>query len=174
MKELAKQRLSNKVSKIRIVGSVGSGKTTLARNLSQNKGITMYSLDDVMWTRFPEGDRRSSEEELNAKLEGIFDQSTWIIEGTHLGWSMKTFDEADMIIFLNPKLPVRIYRITRRFLLQKKGIEPANYVPSWRMYGRMFKWTYQYETIYKKQVRAIIENSSKRAIEILDGTELGV
>lgn len=41
------------------------------------------------------------------------------------------------------------------------------------MYSRMFKWTYQYETIYKKQVRAILKNS-KNAIEIRDGSELGV
>lgn len=73
---------------------------------------------------------------------------------------------------MNPSLPLRIYRISRRFIQQKRGIEHASYTPTWKIYSRMFKWTYQYETI-KKQVRAILKNS-KNAIEIRDGSELGV
>lgn len=160
--------------KIRIVGSVGSGKTTLARKLALQKGIAMHSLDDVVWTRTAVGDIRNSDEERDSKLKMILSEPSWIIEGAHLGWSLKTFDEADQMIFLHPSLPVRIYRISRRFLLQKRGVEFASYAPTWRMYSRMFKWTYQYETIYKKQVRAIIKNSSINAIEIRDGKELGV
>jgi adenylate kinase family enzyme len=161
-------------NKIRIVGSVGSGKTTLARKLALQYGIVMHSLDDVVWSRSSEGDIRSSDEQRDAKLDTILRQPTWILEGAHLGWSMKTFEEADQIIFLHPPLPVRLYRVSRRFILQKRGIEHAGYTPTWRMYGRMFKWTYQYETKYKKQVREIIKNSPKDAIEIRDGKELGV
>lgn len=161
-------------NKIRIVGSVGSGKTTLARKLALQNGIDMYSLDDVVWTRNSEGDLRNSDEQRDAILDDILRQSTWIIEGSHLGWSMKTFEEADQILFLHPSLPVRIYRISHRFLQQKRGFEQASYTPTWRMFGRMFKWTYQYETIYKKQVRDIIKNSTENAIEIRDGKELGV
>ncbi len=161
-------------NKIRIVGSVGSGKTTLARKLALQKGIDMYSLDDVVWSRSSEGDLRNSDEQRDAILDDILLQSTWIIEGSHLGWSMKTFEEADQILFLHPSLPVRIYRFSRRFMRQKRGIEQAGYIPTWRIYSRMFKWTYQYETIYKKQVRDIIKNSPENAIEIRDGKELGV
>jgi len=162
------------VNKIRIVGPVGSGKTTLARNLSRQNRIPMYSLDEVVWTRSSGEDIRNSIEDRDSKLQEILKQSSWIIEGAHLGWSMKTFEEADRIIFLNPALPVRIYRITRRFILQKRGIEKSSYSPTWRIYGRMFKWTYQYETIFKKQVREILSTSQKEAIEIHDGSEVGV
>lgn len=162
------------VNRIRIVGSVGSGKTTLARKLALQNGFDMYSLDDVVWTRNSEGDVRNSDELRDALLDDILLQPTWIIEGSHLGWSMKTFEEADQILFLHPSLPVRIYRISHRFLQQKRGIEQASYTPTWRMFGRMFKWTYQYETLYKKQVRDMIKNSPKNAIEIRDGKEVGV
>ena len=162
------------VNKIRIVGSVGSGKTTLARKLALQKGFDMYSLDDVVWTRNSEGDLRNSDEQRDARLDEILLQSTWIIEGSHLGWSKKTFEQADQIVFLHPSFPVRIYRISNRFFKQKRGFEEASYTPTWRMFGRMFKWTYQYETIYKKQVRDIIRNSTEKAIEIRDSKELGV
>lgn len=161
-------------SKIRIVGPVGSGKTTLARKLARQKGIPMYSLDDVVWTRNSDGDIRNSEGERDSQLETILDQPAWIIEGAHLGWSMKTFDEADQILFLNPSVPVRIYRFTRRFILQKRGTEKSSYTPTWRIYRLMFKWTYHYETIFKKQVRMILKTSNKEAKEIRDGSEVGV
>jgi len=162
------------VNKIRIVGPVGSGKTTLARRMASKKGIAMHSLDEVVWTRTAGGDIRNSEEERDAKLHAILDQPSWILEGAHLGWSMKTFDEADQIIFLNPGVLVRIYRITRRFILQRKGIEECSYTPTWRIFRMMFKWTYQYETIFKKQVREIMSTSQREAIEIPDGSQIGV
>ncbi len=161
-------------NKIRIVGSVGSGKTTLARKLALQKGIDMYSLDDVVWSRGTEGDLRNSDEQRDAVLVDILLQPRWIIEGSHLGWSLKTFEEADQIIFLHPSLPIRIYRISSRFIRQKRGIEQAGYNPTWLIFSRMFKWTYQYETIYKKQVRDILKKSPENAIEIRDGKELGV
>lgn len=161
------------VNKIRIVGSVGSGKTTLARKLALQKGIDMYSLDDVVWSRSSEGDSRNSDEQRDEILGHILLKPSWIIEGSHLGWSMKTFEEADQIIFLHPSLPIRIYRISSRFFKQKRGIEVSSYTPTWRMFGQMFKWTYQYETIYKIQVRDILKKSPENAIEIRDGKELG-
>ncbi|WP_084544125.1 DNA topology modulation protein FlaR [Paenisporosarcina indica] len=162
------------MNKIRIIGPVGSGKTTLAKKLSRQKGIPMYSLDEVVWTRSFGEDLRNTEEVRNAKLDSILSQPSWIIEGAHLGWSMKTFDQADQILFLNPKIYVRVYRITRRFILQKRGIEKSSYTPTWLIYSRMFKWTYQYETIYKKQVRVILKASNIEAKEIRNGSEVGV
>lgn len=46
--------------KIHIIGSVGSGKTTLARTLSSHLNIPFYELDNVVWKRFQSGDVRRS------------------------------------------------------------------------------------------------------------------
>ena len=161
------------VNKIRIVGPVGSGKSTLARKMSQALDIPMFTLDNMVWSRGPDGDIRNSNEARDAALELVVQQSAWIIEGTHLGWADKSFEKADQIIFLNPLVPVRVYRFSKRFFHQKRGSESSSYQPTWKMYGRMFKWTYQYEVIYKHQVRAILHNSTKETIEITDGKELG-
>jgi shikimate kinase len=39
-------------NKIHIIGSVRSGKTTLARTLSSKLKIPFYELDNVVWKRF--------------------------------------------------------------------------------------------------------------------------
>lgn len=160
------------IRKIRIVGPVGSGKSTLARKISQDLNIPMFTLDDMVWSRGSGGDIRNSDEARDLALNSVIQQSTWIIEGTHLGWSDRSFDEAEQILFLNPSVLTRVYRFSRRFIQQKRGVEFSSYLPTWRMYGRMFKWTYQYEMIYKHQVREIMQNFTRDAIEIRDGKEL--
>ena len=162
------------VRKIRIVGPVGSGKSTLARKMSQELNIPMFTLDDMVWSRGANGDIRNSDEARDLALNSVIQQSAWIIEGTHLGWSDQSFYEAEQILFLNPSVFTRIYRFSRRFIQQKRGIESSSYIPTWKMYRRMFKWTYQYEMVYKHQVRKIMENSQRDSLEIRDGKEVGV
>lgn len=44
------------ILKIDIVGSVASGKTTLARKISKEFNIPHYEKDNVVWKRTPSGD----------------------------------------------------------------------------------------------------------------------
>ncbi|WP_346725815.1 hypothetical protein [Alteribacter keqinensis] len=43
--------------KIHIIGSVRSGKTTLAKKLAKKTGIPHFELDNVVWERHQSGDR---------------------------------------------------------------------------------------------------------------------
>lgn len=49
--------------KIDIIGSVASGKTTLAKHLSEKFKIPYYQKDNIVWERTPAGDRKRSTEE---------------------------------------------------------------------------------------------------------------
>ncbi|MBU8690545.1 hypothetical protein KM918_24925 [Priestia megaterium] len=57
--------------KIHIVGSVGSGKTTFARLLAHRLKLPHYELDNVMWERTQEGDKRRSEADRIQALCGL-------------------------------------------------------------------------------------------------------
>ncbi|KLI02974.1 DNA topology modulation protein FlaR [Sporolactobacillus inulinus CASD] len=132
-------------NRIHIIGSVGSGKTTLARSLS-NDELPYYELDNVVWKRTPSGDLRRSTEERDHYLEQIVRSKRWIIEGAHAQhWVNKSFEAADLIIFLDPPYFVRIYRITKRFIRQKLGIEAANYTASLKIFKKMFEWNRTFE-----------------------------
>ena len=57
--------------KIRIIGSVGSGKTTLAKELSLKLNIPYYEIDNVVWIRRKSGDIRRTDEEREEYLNAI-------------------------------------------------------------------------------------------------------
>jgi adenylate kinase family enzyme len=98
--------------KIHIIGSVGSGKTTLARNLSNKLSIPYYELDNVVWKRHKPRDIKRTNEERDQLLSTIVHSNTWIIEDAHYNeWVFQSFNNADLIVFLDTENFKRKYRI---------------------------------------------------------------
>ncbi|MGM0890791.1 MAG: AAA family ATPase [Bacillota bacterium] len=137
-------------NKIHIIGSVGSGKTTLARELSSKLNIPHYELDNVIWKRYESGDIRRTEEEREEYFNTIIHSETWIVEGVHNEeWVSNSFCNAELIIFLDTNYSVRTYRIIKRFILQKFGLERSNYKPTLNIFFKMFKWNRYFEEVGK-------------------------
>ncbi|WP_407272861.1 DNA topology modulation protein FlaR [Radiobacillus sp. PE A8.2] len=140
-------------NKIHIIGSVASGKTTLAKNLSSRYNVPYYELDNVVWKRNKTGDIRRTEKERETILRTIINSDTWIIEGVHNGdWVKSSFEHAQMIIFLDTRYTIRIYRIIKRFVLQILRLERSNYRPTFRIFIKMFKWNNYFEIVSKPAV----------------------
>ena len=136
--------------KIHIIGSVGSGKTTLARELSSKLDIPYYELDNVVWIRKKSGDIRRTEQERKEYLNSIIQSESWIIEGVHNeDWVSNSFHNADMIVFLDTRYSIRTYRIIKRFIKQKLRLEKSNYKPTFKMFIKMFKWNRYFENVGK-------------------------
>ncbi|SHF66355.1 AAA family ATPase [Ornithinibacillus halophilus] len=136
--------------KIHIIGSVGSGKTTLAKELSSKLEMPYYELDNVVWIRNKSGDIRRTEQEREDYLNSIIQSESWIIEGVHNeDWVSNCFHSADLIIFLDTKYSIRTYRIIKRFLKQKLRLEKSNYKPTIEIFLKMFKWNRYFENIGK-------------------------
>lgn len=138
------------LKKIRIIGSVGSGKTTLAKELSSKLKIPYYEIDNVVWIRWKSGDIRRTAEERDEYLYSIIHSEAWIIEGVHNeDWLANSFHKAELIIFLNTKYSTRTYRIIKRFVLQKLRLEQSNYKPTMEIFLKMFKWNRHFEEVGK-------------------------
>lgn len=167
--------------KIHIIGSVGSGKTTLAKELSVILNIAHYELDNVVWKRSVEGDNRRSDKKKRGILKDIIDSDGWIIEGAHTNdWIEDSLLNAELIIFLEPAYGIRNIRIIKRFLRQKLRIETANYTPSFRIFLSMFKWNRYFERTAKPYIfdrfsvyahKMIIAESISDVIEYLTFTK---
>jgi len=144
-------RLNNKFPRrIHIIGSVGSGKTTLAKELSTKFNIPHYELDNVVWIRKEAGDIRRTEQEKIDHLKAIIRTENWIIEGVHYeDWVAQSLHHADFIIFLDTNYFIHIYRIIKRFILQKLGLEKSNYKPTFAIFINLLKWNRRFEEIVK-------------------------
>jgi len=103
--------------KIHIIGSVGSGKTTLARRISNWLQLPHYEVDNIVWQRMQTQAGKVSirrvEAERNQCLKGIVHSDAWILEGTHYTWIVRSFEQADLIIFIDTPYTIRTWRIVK-------------------------------------------------------------
>ncbi|GAA0315438.1 AAA family ATPase [Bacillus carboniphilus] len=159
------------MNKVHIIGSVGSGKTTLAKKLSKKLDIPYYELDNVVWTRTPNGDIRNSPERRDTILNDIVKTDQWIIEGVHHKWIMPSFKEADLIIFLDTPYSKRIYRIIKRFFLQRLKMESSHYKPTFEIFFKMFKWNRSFEMESKPDILLMLEEYQRKLL-VLQNNDL--
>ncbi|GAA3413366.1 AAA family ATPase [Paenibacillus hodogayensis] len=159
--------------KIHIIGSVGSGKTTLARNLSMKMKIPHYELDNVVWKRSKPSDTKRTDEERDQILSKMVQSDAWIIEGAHYNdWVIPSFNHADVILFLDTDYSKRKYRIVRRFILQLLKIEKSNYKPSFKIFRNMFIWNDHFERRIKPKLLEKLRLYDSKAITLKDNIEI--
>lgn len=144
--------------RIHIIGSVASGKSTLARKLSDDMNIAYYELDNIMWERREKGDRRRSEEERTAILHSIVYQESWIVEGVHhQEWMRESLEQSDLIILLDTPKQKRTFRIIKRFIEEKAGIKKGNYKQTLHMLMKMFEWSRRFENEEKETILRLLK-----------------
>ncbi|GAB1364231.1 ATPase AAA [Rhodobacter sp.] len=94
-----------------IIGQPGSGKSTLARALGRLTGLPVVHIDHIHWQSGwierprPEKTRACHEVEARA---------AWIFEGGHSGDRPNRLARADMLIWLDLPVGLRLWRVIRR------------------------------------------------------------
>ncbi|GGI16257.1 DNA topology modulation protein FlaR [Gottfriedia solisilvae] len=164
--------MKNKPKRIHIIGSVGSGKTTLAKNISNILSIPYYELDNIVWKRTSNGDIRNSMDDRDAIFQNIIGQDYWIVEGVHYEWVKKSFELADMILLLDVSKKKRKYRILKRFILQRLNIEKANYKPTLKMLRKMYKWNHNFELLYKPDILNMLKQYNHKVYLLKDNKDI--
>lgn len=136
--------------RIYIVGSVASGKTTLAKKLSKILGIKCIDLDGIVHikdkTNKEWGNIRRTDEEINLLFKSIIMKPHWVIEDAGRKMFSEGMEAADIIIHLKTNIFVRRMRVINRFFKQKLGMEDCLYTPSIHMLKFMFMALSNYET----------------------------
>lgn len=130
--------------KIIIIGSVGSGKTTLAKKLSKKYNIPYYEIDCIVHDDNNNGKKRTEAEQYNI-INDINKNDNWIIEGTLREHLYYLLDFSDKIILVDTPLYKRKIRIFTRYIKQKLHKEKCNYIPNKELLKQMYKWTNDFE-----------------------------
>ena len=139
--------------KVLIIGIVASGKTTLAKRLSNENNIQYYEIDSIVYDDFNK--RKRSNDEQQQIIKQINKNDSWIIEGTLRKNLYNLLDDATMIIYIDIPVGIRRRRILIRYLKQKIGLEKCNYKPTFEMLKMMYLWTRDFEDnkkIFEKQL----------------------
>ncbi len=161
--------------RIYIVGSVASGKTTLAKKLSNKLEIKCTHLDgivhikdmnDVKW-----GNIRRSDEEINQLFKSTVMQPHWVIEDAGRKMFSEGMEVADIIVHLKPSIFIRRMRVITRFIKQKLGMEECIYTPSIRMLIFMFKALNNYET-GKDDLESRLNQYANKIVILRSGKEI--
>ncbi|MCP4159860.1 MAG: DNA topology modulation protein FlaR [Deltaproteobacteria bacterium] len=137
--------------KIYIIGAAGSGKTTLAKTISETLNVKTTNLDEIFWSNTKEGyGIKRDIEERNIIYDEILQHDSWIIEGAYIQWPRKGFYLADEFVFLNLKESTVSYRIIKRFFLRKLNIEKSNKKETFSSLVKLIKWNMKQVKIIRK------------------------
>jgi adenylate kinase family enzyme len=98
-----------------IIGTAGSGKTTLARNLAHRLGQKNVDLDNLYW--LPNWGERSPED-FKERVSETLGNDSWIIAGDYGVVRDQIWDRADTIIWLNYSFPVVFGRAIKRTFIR--------------------------------------------------------
>src|SRR5919205_3576218 len=143
--------------KIAVVGTSGSGKTTVARELARRLGVPHVELDALYhgpgWTETPV-------EEFRRRVEAATDGSGWVVDGNYDGsLGDLVLGRADTVVWLDVPLRVALSRVTRRTIRRIRTNEElwSGNRESWR--GGFLGW----ESMFVWTIRSHLRNRRVRA-----------
>ena len=104
--------MNGSAKRIHIIGTGGSGKTTLARQIADALNAPCYKLDNIGYARHS---KRSLEERLH-DVRQIAAQPRWVSEGGYLWWVDDLLQNADVIVWLDLHWTLCYQRIVTRHI----------------------------------------------------------
>lgn len=147
--------------KLDIIGSVASGKSTLAREVSEKYQIPFYEKDNIVWERTPNGDKKRSSDERDSIFKEIIEGEHWIVEGTPRECLKESFAYSDYIILLDVNTYTRLFRVFRRWIRQRAGREKYNSRPTFKFLYYNIKWVFEFNADRKKIAESLSEYGTK-------------
>ncbi|MDF2921646.1 MAG: shikimate kinase family protein [Paenibacillaceae bacterium] len=158
--------------RVHIIGSTGSGKTYLAKQLSDTFNIPYFELDNAMWNRSVENPGKNPPEVRDRLLNNILRQESWIVEGVYHTWTSQCFTLADRIIFLTPNTYFRDLRIITRFIKQRIGSEKSNYKQTLKGLIKMIKWNHKFERKIKTEIIDCLKPHSTKVVIVENNKDI--
>jgi adenylate kinase family enzyme len=103
------------MQRISVIGSSASGKTTMARNLSQALGLPHLELDSVFHLA---GWRQLEDEAFRSRVAAFTKGDGWVIDGNYTshGVAQLVWPRADTVVWLDPPRTTVLRRVVSRTL----------------------------------------------------------
>lgn len=109
------------MQRIMIIGSPGSGKTTLSGIIAEKLGLPMVHLDRLGWKS---GWVIRPREEFDAMLAEELTREQWIIDGNYNRTIDVRLERADTVIMLDYPTYICVLRVLKRFIMNLGRTRP--------------------------------------------------
>ena len=157
--------------KIRIIGCSGSGKTYLALKLVEKLRLSHFDLDNIFWDNSEAYGTKREDDERDKLLSSALDEPSWVIEGVYYKWCLNTFDQADIIILLEPKLKLCKSRIKKRFIKRKLGLEKGK-KETLKSLKELLKWTDKFYSDNLLKIKEILNGYKTKVVMLKTEKEI--
>ena len=153
--------------RIVISGNCGSGKTTLAQELSQKLNIPIFHLDKYYWK--PGWKKRNSKEFMMLHNK-LCKKKSWIIEGPYASGLAERCNLADVVVFLDRSPFLCSWRVIKRmitnFRTKRKDLNEGDF------YGLgitkvVLKNIWLFEKQHKPRLFNIINKEATKKVRLL-------
>lgn len=101
--------------RIAVIGTTGTGKTTLARSLAQKHGLTHIELDSLFWQP---GWKPIEMGEFRSLVADAVEADRWVSDGNYRGVRDIVWSQADIILWLDYSLLLVFWRLFKRNIKQ--------------------------------------------------------
>ena len=148
-----------------MIGSGGSGKTTLARRIAARLNIELIHLDSLYWRP---GWVETPKAEWLKILEEIVERDTWIMDGNYSGTLELRIRACDSVIFLDVPRRICLWRVAKRLLLNWNKTRPDMADNRRERFNPGFMlWIWGYRKRTRPKVLAMLRQSLGKNIVVL-------
>ncbi|TFB22932.1 DNA topology modulation protein [Filobacillus milosensis] len=143
------------MKRVILIGSPGSGKSTMSTELAEILNLELYHLDNIFWKPGWVSVPRDEQIEITKKL---VNQKTWMIDGNYAGTLDLRLERADFVVFFDLPRWVCMYRIFKRVWQYRNKKRPDMNAGTERLNWDFIKFVWD----FRKKKRPLIYEKLSR------------
>ena len=107
--------------RVLVIGSGGSGKSTVSAKLGELLNLEVNHLDKLYWRA---GWVEPATDEWIKTITNLIERDSWIIDGNYSGTLELRLQRCDTVVFLDLSRVLCMWRIVKRFFVYRGGTRP--------------------------------------------------
>jgi adenylate kinase family enzyme len=143
------------MERVLVVGSGGSGKSTLSKRLGAALGLPVIHLDALYWSS---GWIEPDKAQWTETVRKVIGQDAWILDGNYSGTLGERVEACDTVVFLDVSRFVCLWRVLKRIARYRGKTRPdmPDGCPE-RLDIGFLLWIWNYPTRTRRRVLALLE-----------------